>query len=256
MTARSMPRPALTPQVAPRTIGALMLELKDFDPAKASSECPWADRFAMGLPLAPWQRDFKWSEERSRRFITSAWTGVHLGTYVVTDMELRPAGDGFDGVEYEYLTNCVIEGQQRLKTLELYLTDQLAVPDASGDLALWSEVAERDQRRFGNVHATVSRGCRSSRIRGAPSWQGTLRGAARSLSSALCSSVRSPGVRAWRTRSACPPGARSRSRTNGIASRPTFRRVRRQCSRSGISSSGARPTWMSIRKAERARRHP
>jgi hypothetical protein len=151
MTNRSMPRPGLTPNIAPTTVSALINELKQFDPEKARREYPWANRFVMGLPLAPWQRDFKWSEDQARRFILSAWTGVHLGTYVVTDLELRQEGEDFRGIEFLPLSNCVIDGQQRLKALEMYLTDQLAVPDSEGTLTLWSEVDARDRRRFQNT---------------------------------------------------------------------------------------------------------
>lgn len=146
-----MPRPGITPHIAPMTISALANDLKQFDAEKAQREYPWANRFVMGLPLAPWQREFKWSDEQSRRFIHSAWTGVHLGTYVVTDLELRQEGNGFRGIEFLPLSNCVIDGQQRLKALEMYLTDQLAVPDSDGTLTLWSEVDARDRRRFQNT---------------------------------------------------------------------------------------------------------
>jgi len=151
MTIRTMPRPGLTPHIAPMTLGALINEFKQFDPDKAQREYPWANRFVMGLPLAPWQREFKWSDDQARRFIHSAWTGVHLGTYVVTDLELRREGEDFRGIEFLPLSNCVIDGQQRLKALEMYLTDRLAVPDSEGTLTLWSEVDARDRRRFQNT---------------------------------------------------------------------------------------------------------
>ncbi len=144
-----MPSPGYTPQVSPRVMHALLMELERFqqDEAKVRSEYPWADRFVMGLPLAPWQRGFKWSEEQSRRFITSAWAGVHLGNYVLTEdrMELGP------NVQYQYLANSVLEGQQRLRAIELYLTDELAVPDAKGVLTKWSELDRVDQLRFKRV---------------------------------------------------------------------------------------------------------
>lgn len=146
-----MPRPSMNPTVSPFTIEALLMEFNSFDEQTAAREYPWADRFVMGLPLPHWQRDFKWSEEQSQRFITSAWTGIYLGTYVVTSMELRPEDVAHKGVEHIPLSNCVIEGQQRLKTLELYFTDKLAVPDADGKLALWSDVDILDQRRLKKV---------------------------------------------------------------------------------------------------------
>ena len=101
------------------------------------NEYPWATRFVMGLPLAPWQREFKWSEEQSRRFITSAWTGIPLGTYIRTSEDNILPGDS---VVYARLANCILEGQQRLRTLEMYITDQLTVEDASGILTKWSEI--------------------------------------------------------------------------------------------------------------------
>lgn len=147
---RIMPSPGLSPSVGPCIISGLIHELRTFDPEVARLEYPWADRFVMGLPLVPWQREFKWDEEQSRRFITSAWSGVHLGTYIVTDMVIRERVPG-PGVVYEPLSNAVIEGQQRLKSIELYVTDQLAVPNARGELTLWSELPRREQRRFENT---------------------------------------------------------------------------------------------------------
>lgn len=146
-----MPRPTLSPHISPCTIGALIHEFERFTPERAGVEYPWATRFVMGLPLPPWQREFKWDLEQVRRFIQSVWTGVHLGTYVITDMELRPAGDGFNAVEYLPLSNCVIDGQQRLMALELFLTDQVEVSDESGALCRWSDIHPTDQRRFRNV---------------------------------------------------------------------------------------------------------
>lgn len=144
---RRMPEAGDTPQVSPRVIHALVAELERWQQSEAEVRrwYPWAERFVMGLPLAPWQRPFVWTEEQSRRFITSAWTGVHLGHYVLTEDRMKP---GCTHVEYEFLGNCVIEGQQRLKALELYFTDQLAVPDKSGKLTLWSELGKQDVMRF------------------------------------------------------------------------------------------------------------
>jgi len=143
---KRMPRPGNTPNVSPRVLQALLIELERFkaDEAKVRAEYPWASRFVMGLPLAPWQRDFKWTSEQSQRFITSAWTGVPLGTYVLTELRIQPGND----VVFEPLANCVIEGQQRLRALELYFNGQLAVPDAQGVPTRWSEVGRLDRMWF------------------------------------------------------------------------------------------------------------
>lgn len=163
---RRMPQAGFTPQVAPRVIHALLTELDRWreNEAEVRRWYPWAERFVMGLPLAPWQRPFVWTEEQSRRFITSAWTGVHLGHYVLTEDRLK---EGCAHVEYEFLANCVIEGQQRLRALELYLTDQLAVPDASGRLTLWGELGKQDVMRFKRTiyGCGVVRECGEKRLR-------------------------------------------------------------------------------------------
>jgi hypothetical protein len=146
---RRMPKAAETPQVAPRVIHALVMELERWqqDEAAVRAQYPWAERFVMGLPLAPWQRPFVWTREQSVRFIQSAWTGVHLGHYVLTEDRMKSGGK----VEYEYLANMVIEGQQRLRALELYLTNDLAVPDEEGVPTVWRDVARIDQTRFKRV---------------------------------------------------------------------------------------------------------
>lgn len=139
-----MPRCQLRPTTAPRTIDALIAESKE-SPEDIVRLYPWADRFVFGIPLAPWQRDFKWSPEQCERFVTSAWTGVHLGTYLITKMALKP---GLRQVEYLPLSNMIIDGQQRLTALEMYLQNKFAVPDEDGKPTYWSEVDQIDQRRF------------------------------------------------------------------------------------------------------------
>lgn len=142
-----MPARAEGAHVSPRVIHALVLSLDRFlkDEAQVRREYPWADRFVMGMPLAPWQRPFVWSEEQSAKFITSAWVGIHLGTYVITSEDRLKSQPE---VEYEFLAGCVLEGQQRLRALELYFTDQLTVPDRDGSPALWSQVNKVDKLRF------------------------------------------------------------------------------------------------------------
>ena len=83
MTSPRMPRPSRSPFVSPCAIAVLRMGLERFlaDEAEIRAEYPWADRFVMGMPLAPWQRELKWDEAQSRRFITSAWTGIPLGVY-------------------------------------------------------------------------------------------------------------------------------------------------------------------------------
>lgn len=143
-----MPPKAVTQSIAPRTFSELIANLQTWNPETAAREYPWADRFVLGLPLVPWQRPFKWSAQQCERFVASAWSGVHLGSYIVTPLEFERKGLDFQGVEYTRLSNAVIDGQQRLTALEMYFTDRIALPDIDGKLALWSDVDTVDQRRF------------------------------------------------------------------------------------------------------------
>lgn len=143
-----MPRPSLKAHTSPLTIHTLEHALRNFNADEAQRLYPWAQRFVMGLPLAPWQREFKWSTDQVQRFITSAWTGVHLGSYIVTATDLRKEDSLFHGVEYQPFSNMVVDGQQRLQAIELYLSDQVPVPDISGVPVRWSEVELVDRRRF------------------------------------------------------------------------------------------------------------
>lgn len=146
MNSPRMPRPSRSPVVSPSPIAVLRMSLERFlaDEAEIRAEYPWADRFVMGMPLAPWQRALKWDEGLSRRFIVSAWTGIPLGIYAVTGIDLEKG----DQVRYCRLSNCVVDGQQRLHALELYFMNELAVPDAAGVMTLWSELDIVEQRWF------------------------------------------------------------------------------------------------------------
>lgn len=145
-----MPRPVQSPRIGPTVIYALATSLKRFQEEEddVRKEFPWATRFVMGLPLAPWQRPLKWNAEQCARFITSAWTGIHLGHYILTDMALEAGTD----LRHQPLSECVLDGQQRLHALELYLTNQLSVPDANGAPMWWGDLDVVERRWFMNRH--------------------------------------------------------------------------------------------------------
>lgn len=148
-----MPRPGHSPRTSPAPIATLIADLTRFQREEATvrQEYPWAERFVMGLPLAPWQRELKWDAKQLQRFITSVWTGVPLGSYLLTEAELGPGSL----VRFLPLSNCVLDGQQRLFALQQYLTSNLAVPDVNGVETLWCELDVREQRWFS--HRTFER---------------------------------------------------------------------------------------------------
>ncbi len=117
------------------------------DESVVRAEYPWAERFVMGLPLPSWQRGLKWSDEQSSKFITSIWKGLPIGSYQLVELDFASRGNA---VEHQRFSNCVMDGQQRLHAIERFITDQLAVPDALGVPALWSDLDLTEKRRFGN----------------------------------------------------------------------------------------------------------
>lgn len=149
-----MPTRRLEATSQPRTIDSLLHDFESFNETKALVEYPWAERFVMGLPLPTWQRDFKWSDEQCQRFITSVWTGCHLGNYVVNREESETAPDG--KLVFTPMSNVVIDGQQRLMAIQKYILNEIAVPDLEGVPRFFSEVGAAEKRRFGNTIFTRS----------------------------------------------------------------------------------------------------
>lgn len=143
-----MPTKDIGTSDSPRSIEELLVNLGKLEEERANY--PWATRFVMGYPLPPWQRDFKWNEHQQRAFIDSIWRGNTLSSYVVNDWRMSREGI------FEKFSNVVVDGQQRLVTIERFVTGQLAVPDAEGTLRLWAELGRRERWRFARAIFTRS----------------------------------------------------------------------------------------------------
>ncbi|MBA6098549.1 DUF262 domain-containing protein [Pseudomonas juntendi] len=144
-----MPQKQLETTLYMHQVHTLASNLEKFtaDPAKARAQYPWATRFAMGHPLAPWQRPTVWTDEQKVRFITSIWLGADLGSYLVNDWYAYADRTGAFAINSEVL----LDGQQRLTALEDYLLGEFGVPDESGQVRYWSELGNVERRRFLNM---------------------------------------------------------------------------------------------------------
>ena len=149
-----MPQQHLMAQVFMLQVDMLAANLEKYsaDPGGVKAKYPWATRFAMGHPLATWQRPAVWTEGQQVRFITSVWIGGDLGSYLVNGWY------EFDA-QGAYVTNSevLLDGQQRLAALEGYLLGRFGVPDASGQVRLWSELGYNERRRFLGMTFTQAR---------------------------------------------------------------------------------------------------
>jgi hypothetical protein len=112
--------------------------------SSAHDRFPWAGRFVMGMPVPTWTRGLEWNLGQKSRFISSVWSGADLGSYLTNDWYEPVIGSRALAENSEIL----IDGQQRLHSLEEYLLDRLAIPDTQGQPRIWSELGNGERRRF------------------------------------------------------------------------------------------------------------
>ena len=114
------------------------------DPSSFHDKFPWAERFVMGIPVPTWARPLIWSVGQKGRFITAIWSGADLGSYLTNEWG-ETAGLGRVMTENSEI---LLDGQQRLHSLEEYFMDRLAAPDIQGQPRVWSELGNVERKRF------------------------------------------------------------------------------------------------------------
>lgn len=147
-----MPTDSFSARVHNVSVSELMGRLESFLSGEEGPEMyPWAKGFAMGYPLPNWQRELKWDSLQKVRFIESIWSGVDVGSYLVNDL-YEFAEDEAGRRIYRKFSDALLDGQQRLTTLEAYLFDKFAVPDVNGVPRFWSDLSRIERRRFSGMH--------------------------------------------------------------------------------------------------------
>ena len=151
-----MPEARLSASTSPRSVGELVGRLEKFTADLEERKLyPWAERFIMGYPLPPWQRPAVWTQDQMAQFITSIWMDVDLGSYLVNDQadySHRPDG----GLQTRYLSDVLLDGQQRLTALQGYVLSEFAVPDAQGLPCYWKDLSKVERRFFCNKTFSLS----------------------------------------------------------------------------------------------------
>ncbi|CCO44196.1 putative phage-related protein [Vibrio nigripulchritudo SOn1] len=104
-------------------------------------ECLWSSRAVMGMPLPNWQRPFEWDIAQQERFIESIYLDLYHGVYVLNSSDY----EGSEGVPKKF-SGALLDGQQRITTIEKYLNDDFKVFGA-----YWSELTKGERRRFLNA---------------------------------------------------------------------------------------------------------
>lgn len=93
-------------------------------------------RHVMGYNLPTWQRPFVWNRQQSIRLIESIWLGLNIGTYTFNRSHTNPMFD-----------NLLIDGQQRLVSIQEYLSGELEVFGYR-----WTSLERAEQRSFESRH--------------------------------------------------------------------------------------------------------
>lgn len=154
-----MPQRFLSTTVSHYPIDVLARHLEKYlvDPSSTHDRYPWAARFVMGMPVPTWSRGLEWNVGQQARFITAVWSGADLGSYLTNDW-CEPASTRRALAENSEI---LVDGQQRLHSLEMYFLDRIAVPDAQAQPRVWSELDNGERKRFLSTifsHAKVSSG--------------------------------------------------------------------------------------------------
>lgn len=93
-------------------------------------------RSVMGYKLPEWQRPCVWTVEQCQNFIQSTWMGVGLGAFMVNSSQ------------DDELNLILLDGQQRLRSIERYIADEFAVLADDGNSYLWSDLTDSEQANF------------------------------------------------------------------------------------------------------------
>ena len=70
----------------------------------------------MGYKIPYWQRSLVWTDDQNVRFLESLWTQIPVGTYTFNRSH-----------KHEEFDDVLIDGQQRLHALQLYIQNQFPV---------------------------------------------------------------------------------------------------------------------------------
>jgi len=152
-----MPQRTLATTISHYPIDVLARHLEKYlvDPSSTHDRYPWAARLVMGMPVPTWTRGLEWDIGMKSRFISAVWSGADLGSYLTNDW-CEPADTGRALADNSEI---LVDGQQRLHSLEEYFLDRLAIPDAQGQPRIWSELGNGERKRFLSTiftHARVS----------------------------------------------------------------------------------------------------
>lgn len=102
-----------------------------------------SERYACGYPIPSFQRELVWTMAQKVSFIESIWLGLYPGTYCIH------RADWMKGGQPKQFSGWLIDGQQRLSTIQEYWEDGFKVFGL-----FWSELTPQEVRRFKSTKFT------------------------------------------------------------------------------------------------------
>jgi hypothetical protein len=151
-----MPSQLLDARAASMCIGEVLGRLETFTKSREEIQrsMPWAVRFVMGFPIPSWQRPLVWTNEQNIRFIRSIWLGLDIGSYMINDVYEIINVDNQNQVRE--FSEILLDGQQRLNSIQGYVLNEYPVPDKDGIPRYWSDLSRTERRRFSAFHFSQS----------------------------------------------------------------------------------------------------
>jgi hypothetical protein len=119
-----------------------MLSIRDMQ-NRILAKSGYKGRSVLGYKLPVWQRPEVWTDDQCIKFLMSIYMGVGLGTFMVNFSRSMADDDTH---------MLLLDGQQRLRSIERYWNGELAVPGDDGNSYFWGDLTEREHAHFERIN--------------------------------------------------------------------------------------------------------
>lgn len=96
-------------------------------------------REVFGYKLPAWQRPACWTDAQCSSFVESVYLGANIGNYMLNSSEVDECHD------------VLVDGQQRLRALELYVAGRIPLTGEDGSCWLWHDLTPNERARFERI---------------------------------------------------------------------------------------------------------
>jgi hypothetical protein len=101
----------------------------------------WSGRRVLGYRIPVWQRPEVWTDDQCSSFIESIYLGANIGAFMYNSYMGQPSID-----------HVILDGQQRLRSLERYWNNEIPAHGEDGKPYLWSDLTEDEQAHLYRIN--------------------------------------------------------------------------------------------------------